>query len=86
MLRAKKIVKQFNVSEIRAYPRAVPIKGPVHGVATTTAKKPVKKLDWAGILFMKLVKLAGNSILLFRFKNIIKNKNSKNKLNSIDCS
>ena len=65
---------------------AVPIKGPVQGVATITAKNPVRKLVLDGSLFTKFVKLCGRRSLSIRFKKIKKNKKSKNRLNSIDWS
>ena len=63
---------------------AVPIKGPVHGVATITAKKPVMKLDCEGSLLIRFVNDVGSCILSKRFRKIMKNKKSKNRLKPMD--
>ena len=77
--------KEISVAS-KAYPRAAPMNGPVHGVAIITAKNPVKKLWFFDIWVRVFENLSLKFSLPIKFKKIMKNKKSKNKLNPIDWS
>ena len=78
-------IEKYAVVELSmAQPIAVPMKGPVQGVATITAKNPVMKFWLDGIRVKYFENLSGISNLPIKFKKIRKNSINKNKLNSID--